>query len=213
MTIMEIDRNTDISGLNELIKGIDFEMKPASWYRENFSKEQILKFLHEQAIYVLPTDDLMEYLFNLIGDDKCIEVGAGRGFVCNELGIIGTDSKLQEDPKVKLYYQALGQPVIKYPKHVRKMDAIKAAKTLKPDTVIGCYVTHKYRKDTQDGNYWGVDYERLLSLVKKRLILVGNKETHKNNPLMELEHEEIEFPGLITRSYDDRTNRIFIWTK
>ena len=60
------------------------------------------------------------------------------------------------------------------------------------------------------GNDKGVDYNKLIRKIK-RLILVGNTEVHKDNPLMSIPHEEVILPGLITRSAHPETNRIFIW--
>ena len=60
------------------------------------------------------------------------------------------------------------------------------------------------------GNDKGVDLQKLLRKVK-RLVLVGNTEVHKDNPLMDIPHEEIILPGYITRSAHPETNRIFIW--
>lgn len=58
---------------------------------------------------------------------------------------------------------------------------------------------------------FGVDFERLLPLVK-RLILVGNKRTHAANPIMALDHMEIDLKGdLITRSDDRTLDCIFVW--
>jgi hypothetical protein len=163
----------------------------------------------KEALYVLPTEELINFLDNELGDNA-IEIGSGRGFIGRELGIICTDSHLQERQDIILQYTLMGQPVIKYPKHVRRMDAIKAVMALHPDTVLGCFVTHKWRDDTQDGNYWGVDFNNLLKRIK-RLILVGNLNVHKNNPILQLPHKEIKLGGLITRAVDQDQNRILIW--
>jgi hypothetical protein len=109
---------------------------------------------------------------------------------------------------VKLY-EAAGQPLIQYPKDIIKAEALEAVRRFKPHTVLGCYVTHKWRDDTHSGNYKGIDFEKLYKQVQ-RIILVGNKVTHGDNPLMELPHQEVELPGLITRSTNS-LNRIFIW--
>ena len=63
------------------------------------------------------------------------------------------------------------------------------------------------------GNMYGVDFERLLPQLK-RLILVGNLRTHAGNPIMDIDHMELDLHGdLITRS-DDRDrdlDRILVW--
>lgn len=81
---------------------------------------------------------------------------------------------------------------------------------MKPHTVIGCYATHKWRDDVQNGNDKGVDFADVFAHIH-RLVLVGHKVTHKHNPMMELPHKEIELPGLLTRAADQSLNRIFIW--
>lgn len=207
MKAIEIEKE-DISELKALIKGDDFEIKPKDWF-DKFSDNQVKYFMLMEALYVLPTEELITFLDEELGDDA-IEIGSGRGFIERELGLICTDSKLQNRPDIKLMYSLMGQPTIEYPKHVRPMDALTAIRTLKPEEVLGCFVTHKWRSDTQDGNEWGVDFEKVLGKVKK-LILVGNKGIHKNNPIMALPHREVFLPGLITRAVNQEDNRVFIW--
>ena len=123
-----------------------------------------------------------------------------------------TDSYLQQDnAQVKMLYQLSGQPVIHYPPDVIKADALTAYRRFKPECILGCYVTHRWREGMQNGNMYGVDFERLLPLVK-RLILVGNKHIHWENPIMAQRHREIDLQGtLITRSEDRTSDRIFVW--
>jgi hypothetical protein len=172
--------------------------------------EPVRLLLHQIGVYVIPTEELLDYLDELIGQEKTIEIGAGMGFIGRELDIPVTDSCQQRDDKatVKLY-EVTGQPTIKYPADIIKAEALEAVRRFKPHTVLGCYITHKWRDDTQSGNFKGIDFEELYRRVH-RIILVGNKVTHRDNPLMELPHQEIELPGLLTRS-DNSLNRIFIW--
>ncbi len=51
--------------------------------------------LHNEAIYLYPTPELVEYLSKLIHGHNTIEVGSGKGLLCDALGIKGTDSKYQ----------------------------------------------------------------------------------------------------------------------
>lgn len=212
-TGLKIDKNTDTTSIREqiyvngefLIKGMDF------W--SQFSYEQIYLFMAQDGLYVLPTEELIDFLDNLIGDKSAIEIGAGRGFVARELDIPATDSYQQQDDKMSvMLYDLMKQPRIRYPKWVEKKDAIAAVLKYRPHTVIGCYVTHKWRNDTMSGNQKGIDMQRMFSFVE-RFILVGNKSTHKDNPLMDIPHQEIELDGLITKSAYPDLNRIFIWEK
>lgn len=188
------------------------EMKilPASVW-ESFSWSEVRMLLHQTGTYVVPTEELIDYLDKLIGEESAIEICAGNGFIGRELGVPVTDSYQQQDDKESvLFYKLAGQPTIKYPKDVIKLEANKAVDRFHPHTVLACYATHKWRYDTMSGNDKGVDFRKLISKIK-RLILVGNTEIHKDNPLMEIPHEEIIVPGLITRSARPETNRIFIW--
>ena len=122
-----------------------------------------------------------------------------------------TDSHLQERPDIKEYYESIGQPVIKYPSDIIRSEALAVVNILKPDCVLGCYVTHYSLEWT--GNSWGIKFDKLLPKVK-RLILVGNENTHRHNPIMALPHEEIAMENrIITRAGYGPDNKIFIWNK
>lgn len=181
----------------------------AEWMK--FSWAEIRTLLHETATYVVPTEELIDYLDELIGDEKAIEICAGNGYIGSNLDILMTDSYQQQDDKMTIMmYDLMRQPRIKYPRAVLKMEASQAVRRMKPHTVIGCYATHKWRDDVQNGNDKGVDFADVFAHIH-RLVLVGHKITHKHNPMMELPHEEIELPGLLTRAADQSLNRIFIW--
>lgn len=176
-----------------------------------FSWAKIRTLLHETATYVVPTEELIDYLDELIGDEKAIEICAGNGYIGSNLDIVMTDSYQQQDDKMTIMmYDLMKQPRIKYPASVIKMEASRSVRCMKPHTVIGCYATHKWRDDVQSGNDKGVDFADVFAHVH-RLVLVGHKDTHKHNPMMALPHEEIELPGLLTRAADQSLNRIFIW--
>ena len=187
------------------------ELPASEW--QQFPWDDVRLFMHEYPVYVLPTTELLDVLEDLTADyRKVIEIGAGTGSIGRLLGIKMTDSYMQQDNKVaKMVYELTRQPAIKYPRDVIKADALTAYRRFKPDCILGCYVTHKYREDIGTGNMFGVDFERLLPLVK-RLILVGNKFTHAANPIMAIDHTEIDLKGgLITRSSERSLDRIFVW--
>lgn len=206
-----LEKGTTTDRIRETVmEGKDMRILPASVW-ESFSWSEMRLLLHELGVYVVPTEELIDFLDKRIGEESAIEICAGNGFIGRELGIPVTDSyQQQDDAATKMYYQIFQQPTIKYPKDVIKLEANKAVDKFRPHTVIACYATHKWRYDTMSGNEHGVDFARLMRKIK-RLILVGNTEVHKDNPLMKLPHEEIILPGLITRSAHPETNRIFIW--
>lgn len=186
-----------------IIKSFDF------WKNRNWN--EVGTFLHTHAIYVLPTEELINWMKeNILG--KAIEIGAGNGSIARALNIPITDSRMQENPEIKFYYQATGQPVIKYPDDVEKLDAEEAIKKYSPDTVLGCFITHKFKEEIGSGNMYGVEEENILKSVKK-YINIGNLKTHGMKPILKLKHEELYFDWLITRSVNQNENRIFIWNK
>ena len=177
------------------------------WNR--FSWDEIRKFMHEYPIYVLPTTELISELIRLTeGYKKTIEIGAGSGNIGRNLGIRMTDSYLQQRKAIRDYYLLAGQPVINYPAEVWKADALTAVNTLRPDCVIGCYVTHYSERGA--GSSWGVKFDKLLPSIK-RLILVGNDHIHAANPIMDIPHQTLRVPGLITRNADREADAIYIW--
>ena len=208
-----ISRTVDTGAVRQAVldnEGRIKELPAAQWLR--FPWEEVRMFMHEYPVYVLPTMELLDALEDLTKGLRTIEIGAGSGSIGRHLGIKMTDSYLQQDnEQVKVFYQLTGQPVIHYPSDVIKADALTAYRRFKPECILGCYVTHRWREGMQTGNMYGVDFERLLPLVE-RLILVGNKHAHGENPIMVLHHKEIDLRGtLITRSEDRASDRIFVW--
>lgn len=213
ITVQQFDSEVSTANIRKVVMdGRKMRVMPhPKWMK--FSWPEIRVLLHETATYVAPTEELIDYLDELIGDEKAIEICAGNGYIGSNLDILMTDSYQQQDDKMAcMYYDLMRQPRIKYPACVIKLEASQAVRRMKPHTVIGCYATHKWREDTQSGNDKGVDFEDVFTKVQ-RLVLVGNLQTHKDNPLMSLPHEELALPGLLTRAADQSLNRIFIWRK
>ena len=211
--ISEIKPGTTSERIRKAVLNADGTIKvlPAGdWLA--FPWDEVRLFMHEYPIYVLPTEELLARLRELSSPFMAtIEIGAGSGNIGRNLGIRMTDSYMQDRPEIKAFYQAAGQPTITYPKDVLKCDALSAVRILKPECVIGCYVTHYSTEGA--GSSWGVDFHRLLLMPKvKRLILVGNDATHGANPIMEYTHTEITDPGnIITRAGYGPENKIYVW--
>jgi hypothetical protein len=165
---------------------------------------------HRHGVYQFPTAELVSWLAPLLEGVKAIEIGAGHGAIARALGIPATDSHQQADPAIAAMYRAMGQPVIQYPKDVRKMDAAEAVRRLSPHTVVGAWITQKYKPGDKDGNMWGVDEESLLRKVR-RYILVGNAKVHGDKRILKLPHEELTFPWVVSRASSPELNRIYVW--
>lgn len=213
MNVKTISRTTDITPVTEgVYKDGEFQILGKEFWCQ-FSLDQIHLFMNQEALYVLPTEELIDFLDKEIGEADTIEVGAGRGIIGRELGIRTTDSYQQaSDSDTRIMYELINCPTIRYPKFVEKIDAVSAARKYRPHTILGCFVTHKWRGDTRSGNDLGIDMTKMFSYAR-RFILVGNKRVHGDNPLMKFPHREIDLDGLITRGFCQELNRIFIWEK
>ena len=200
-------KQIDLTQMNqEILLDGKIIIHPYSFY-EKYSDNDIKYFMHQHGIYVLPTQELIDYLKTMIVGNA-IEIGAGNGSIGRNLGIPITDSRMQEWEEVKILYALSGQPVIIYPDDIETLNAEEAIAKYKPDTIIGAFITHKF--NGIDGNAFGVVEEDLLN-VTKRYINIGNKITHKSKPILNRPHEEYYFDWIITRGNLKKENRIFIF--
>lgn len=219
---MAMKEMKQIQILNNVNPNVMQALEESVFYEENKLKifpayiwrnidENILKiFMLKHGIYILPTTELIEWLKqNIIG--RAIEIGSGNSAIARTLNIPITDSRLQEQPEIALYYESLGQPTIKYNDDVERLDAMEAIKKYNPDTVIGAFITHRFNPKTNSGNMYGVSEEAVLRKVK-RYINIGNLETHHDKPIRKThKHEEFYFEWIISRSADQSKNRIWIF--
>lgn len=168
-------------------------------------------FCHFNARYGIPTIELIDYLRQTIDGRSAIEIGAGAGDLGYHLGIKMTDSKMQERRDIIKSYEAMRQPVIKYPDDVEKIDALEAVKKYQPDVVIGSWITTYAPHEMPYGsNPWGVKEEEILSLCET-LIIVGNTNIHGDKPLRSKKHVTIHGNWIVSRAKSPDHNCIFIW--
>jgi len=137
---------------------------------------------HKNAIYGIPTKELIEVIKPHLVENKSIEVGAGCGVFGRVLNIPSTDSMIQNDPKVRLYYQALGQPIVNYGKNVINLEASEAIDKFKPEVVFGSWVTQyippeKAEELQGQGSEYGLKESEFLPNIKK-YIVYGNDSIH-----------------------------------
>lgn len=177
-----------------------------------------IAFCQRNAIYLYPTQEIILWLYVLLYDYSlvnCLEVGSGDNGLFRFLGIRGTDNYMQTRPEIKIQYSALGQkttcsmsPAVS---GVEKIEALAAIEKYKPKVVIGSWVTPKWDESVKMGNYWGVDYEALLSKVEK-YILIGTTNTHGPHFKETFPPDQtLIIPGLISRTAHPETNRVYIW--
>jgi hypothetical protein len=137
---------------------------------------------HKNAIYGIPSKELIEVIKSHLVENKSIEVGAGCGVFGRVLDIPSTDSMMQNDPMVRLYYQALGQPIVNYGKNVINLEASAAIDQFKPEVVFGSWVTQYVAPEKAEelqgqGSEYGLKESEFLPNIKK-YIVYGNDSIH-----------------------------------
>lgn len=181
---------------------------PAAELKELMSIDELQYFCWRHGLYQLPTKELIDCLQSLISGvlpSDVMEIGAGAGQIGSHLGVRMTDSRLQDDPTIQAYYNIVKQPVMKYHPDVEKIDGNSAVLKYKPRVVIACWVTGK-----PEGNYFGIDEEKIISQVDQ-YIFVGNKRTHhKKRFINSINGEGNYFDWLLSRAVDQSENRIWI---
>jgi hypothetical protein len=198
----------DLMGSDQYIK-----LLPSAAY-DAFDRDGLRVWCHQNARYGLPTVELVEWLKTYINGRPAIEIGAGSGDLCHHLGIRGTDSKLQDDPRAAIYYQLLRQPTIHYPASVERLEALVAVKKYRPRIVIASWVTHWVDPSKPpphgEGCMFGVREDRLLKLGVT-YVFIGNLLIHQHKPILKLPHREIQVPFLRSRASVPALDRILIW--
>lgn len=186
----------------------------AFWYQ--FNQTEIAHFCVTQGLYCIPTTELVAWLKERIAGRPAIEIGAGTGALCAALGIKGTDNYMQTWPEIRSAYDSIAQAPVAYGPHVEERDAERAVGKYRPKVVVAAWVTHKYRVEAhwREGNKWGVSEEKILQAPSvEEYLFVGNRHVHRHKPLLDLPHEEFEFPWLISRTMTDAPNFIASWRK
>ena len=209
-----IIEKSDISKLEEILL-VNGEIQNLPYDVLNqFPQEKISLFCHKYGIYQIPTVELINFIKKEIGDKKAIEIGSGNGCIGRALGIKMTDNKMQERPEIKQIYLATGQPVITYGKDVELIDGIEAIKKYRPEVVVACWITQKFKEGMKDGNIFGVEEELIFENGVEKYIHVGNEKTHSNKVILDkFPVKKFKHKTIISRSMSREDNIIYVFTK
>lgn len=185
---------------------------------EDFLNEdplQLRVWCTRHALYGVPTVELIDWLRKEIGSQKAIEIGAGNARLGLQLGIISTDSYMQADPSMQLYYGSIGQAVTKPPGEVLRFEANEAVKYFKPEVVVASWVTQKFivGKDLEGEAQASIHGVNEISLLKKvkRYIFIGNESSHGKKRILDKPHQTFKFPRLVSRARYPEQNVIYVW--
>jgi len=206
--------NEDVSYLDSILLDNNLLKVVSASILSEIPQSHLALFGHKHGFYCFPTIELADWLKQEIDLKTTIEIGAGHGALARYLGVPATDSRYMETLEIKAYYAIINQPVTKYPDDIIKLNGVEAIEQYQPETVIGCWITHKYNETDhwRGGNMFGVDEEWILKNVNK-YIMIGNEQTHMKKKILDLPHKEHKFPWLFSRSLEPTKNIIYIWEK
>lgn len=188
---------------------------PAAYYHSTTREERAL-LGHRTALYGLPTQELVAWIKNYIGDRSAIEIGAAHGLLAQALGIPATDSYQQDDPNMALYYAMIGQATVRYGAHVERLDALSAVAKHRPQVVVASWVTHKYLmiRNEAGGNIEGVNEEALLDSGIEAYVFIGNTVTHAGKSIWNRPHRIIEQDFVFSRAmHPDSKDILCVWER
>lgn len=201
--------------MDKTLLGEDGKLRilPASVYKK-IPHEDLIAWGHRKAYYGFPTQELCIWLLQVIAGRSAIEIGCGHGVLGKYLTIPCTDSKIQARPDIIAHYKSMGQPIIDYPPHVEKLEAMDAVTRYRPRVVIASWVTQRFKEGDQLGNGLvdGVDEEELIKSVDC-YIHIGHDNVHGKKRIKKYGHEEHRLPFLYSRAIDPTGNVINIWRR
>lgn len=181
------------------------KVMPASFY-ENTTPEERALLGHNTGSYLLPTEELVDRLLELVGPRIAIEIGAGNGCLARAMGITATDSyQHRKQPWKSMFGDKLGKlgPPVPYGPNVKEMDARLAVRHYQPEVVVAAWVSHLDSPFIQQthGNPAGVDEMDVLAHCGE-YIFIGDENVHRHKPIWDMPHT-IEYPPFV---YSRATN-------
>lgn len=166
------------------------------------------------GIYGIPTTELIEWLQGYCREKRCVEIGSGNADLYFHLGIKGTDSFMQVRPDIVAHMVLLGQTPTTPPEDVEKTDAENIVRKMKPDVVIGSWITERFDASRAEvgGNMYGPRTDYIIERCGT-YILIGNENIHARNKALRLPHKTFHFPWLVSRAREQTKNVIYVWEK
>jgi hypothetical protein len=163
----------------------------------------------KNAVYQIPTWELLSWLEKEIAGRTAIEICAGNSCLGRHLGIRMFDNAMQTWPGIRDRYLMLRQTPIDPPPDVERMDANEAVSKYKPEVVIGAWVTQRWVEGTEDGSIFGPNEHAILD-TGCAYIHIGNLAVHKSKRILIRPHRELHLPWLFGRGTDPLLNRVWV---
>lgn len=180
----------DVTYLDSILYVKDrIQVLPAAELRK-IPYDDLRLWCHKNGVYGLPSTELIDMIKAEIGDvTKAIEVGAGNGVFGRALGIISTDSMIQNTPEMVALYKKIGSPIVSYGLDVLNMEATRAIKDLKPRVVFGSWVTQHISTDydgpNKQGSIYGLKEVEFMQHLDK-YIVYGNDHIHGDKDILKV---------------------------
>jgi len=208
---IEAIRSEDTTYLDEiLLDGDRIKLLPTSSYN-SIDPLHLRLWCHRHARYGIPTIELIEWLKEQIAGRKAIEIGAGNGDLGFHLGIQSTDSYCQVlNQWVRESYAQMRQPITQPKPETTIHEALDAIQQFQPQVVIGSWITQLSLEPIPQSSPLGVDEQELIKHVDA-YIHIGNEDSHGQKKILELPHETIQQPWIISRAANPSKNVIYVW--
>lgn len=207
----------DVGYLNEILLDDNKEIKIVpSQILKDIPHLHLLQWCVENALYQIPTIELINWLKKQIAGKDAIEICSGRGGLGKALGIPATDSYVQTTPALALQFTLMGQAPVVPPASVAKLEALEAVLEFRPKVVVGSFVTQCYIKGDEDGpigsSVYGPNEIEIFKNIET-YIHIGNEIVHKDKRLLKYPYKEYHFDWLHSRAFDQSKNVIWEWNK
>jgi hypothetical protein len=211
---MQVLPKADVSYLDEvLLDGPYLKLLPAAEY-EKLDQIHLRVWANTRARYTFPTVELIDWLKELIAGRFAIELGAGNGDLGHHLGIMQTDSYMQDRPECRAYYEMLGQSRTDPPEDVYEFEALEAVQGLRPKVAVASWLTQLVAPEECEvgtqGSVYGADEIAIIKNVEM-YIHIGNDGSHQQKKALTLPHKVYRFPWLVSRSAEPSKNAIYVW--
>lgn len=173
-----------------------------------------LAWAKQRGVYQFVTTELLDFLREIIGDRTALEICAGLGGIGRNLGIPMTDAAVHLNEMAQNLYGLLREVAIDPPDDIDRLEASDAVRKYKPQVVIGAYASqtsaYSLVMPHAPSSLYGV-YDLDILANCETYVLIGNAKTHADRLAFYLRPKWIYEPWLITRSFDQTQNRIWVW--
>lgn len=191
------------------------KVMPNSYY-DSVPHLHLVYWANSMGYYCLPTEELVVWLKEEIGERSAIEICAGSGLLGKTLGVPRADWRIHKRfpmAKLQMDLQSGGMPYTVNAPDVEDMEATEAVMKYKPQVVFGGFITQRiYQGSSKNtmGSAYGVEEEKLIEYLET-YIVIGTQKIHGAKKIEKYPHEVLKFPWLRSRAINPNDNAIFIW--